>query len=151
MGRWGLAGTSLVGALFAGLLSALIIQTFLQSTEHLTTMMTVLLGFTLACSALVTLLPVAILVFYPKTAPAAVGSVDASAAGTAPASSEEGTAALEPESAGEQEDLEPVEDLDGEEFGGESEPETAGEADIFEEGTESEFDEFDADEFDDEQ
>ena len=67
MGKKGLAAASLVAAVPAGLLSCLLVMTFLKHTEHSTTMLMVLAGSSLAVSFLIALMPVAILVFTPKT------------------------------------------------------------------------------------
>lgn len=70
MGRTQRALTSLVAAIPAGVLSYLLVMVFLNRADSLTTMTQVLVGLTLLCSVLVTLMPFGILVFGGKKAAA---------------------------------------------------------------------------------
>lgn len=62
MGRTQRALTSLVAAIPAGFLSYLLVMVFLNSADSLKMMTQIIAGLTLACSALVTLMPIGLLV-----------------------------------------------------------------------------------------
>lgn len=66
MGRTQRALTSLVAAIPAGFLAYLLVRAFLDSADKLTTTTQVLVGVTLFCAALVTLMPFGLLIFGGK-------------------------------------------------------------------------------------
>lgn len=68
MGRTQRALTSLVGAIPAGFLAYLLVMVFLNRFDKLSTVLIIVVGATLACAVLVTLMPVGLLVFGGKKA-----------------------------------------------------------------------------------
>lgn len=81
VGRTQRALTSLVAAIPAGFLAYSLVMVFLDRADRLTTIMQVMVGLTLACAALVTLMPFGLLIFSGKKAtPAGDGNVAASRA-----------------------------------------------------------------------
>ena len=82
MGKTGLLCTSIVAAVPAGYLSYELVSTFLTRAEGLETIMYVIAGITLTCSALITITPVGILLFSPsgKIKPSSSDGKDAASA-----------------------------------------------------------------------
>lgn len=76
MGRTQRALTSLVAAIPAGFLAYLLVMVFLKQADSLTTITQVVVGLTLACAALVVLMPFGLLIFGGRSA----GSDDVAAA-----------------------------------------------------------------------
>ena len=66
MNKLSLAAVSLVAAIPAGVLAVLMTLAFLRHAEHMKTSLLVLAGLTLAISALVTVMPLGILIFGSK-------------------------------------------------------------------------------------
>lgn len=59
----------MVAAIPAGLLAYLLVMVFLTKADGLPTILQILVGLTLACAALVALMPIALLIFGGKRAP----------------------------------------------------------------------------------
>ena len=165
VGKLSYAAMSLVGAIPAGFLSFVMIRTFLNRTETLTTALTVLTGFTLAVSAFVTLLPVGILIFSPKPQETETddeadssdeSSDDSSAADQVvedlePADDEFGDEADDEVVVAAGDELDVDDEFEVEDFGEDMEVvEDEDEEDIFAEGDDDEFGDIDFDDFEDE-
>lgn len=69
MGKLPLFFVSLVASIPGGYLSYVLVMVFLERAERMSTAFQVIAGVTLACSALVTVIPFFILIFTPKKAP----------------------------------------------------------------------------------
>ena len=67
MSKLGLASVSLIAAIPGGILTALLVMTFLKNSENLSGMMWAVSVPTLLTSVLVAVLPVGVLLFGPKT------------------------------------------------------------------------------------
>ncbi len=83
MSRLSLMLVSLVAAIPAGYLSYELVMTFVNRAENMVTMLHVLAGTTLAMGALLTLMPIGILLFGPKTEKPAKGEQEEAGAGAA--------------------------------------------------------------------
>ena len=68
MGRTQRALTSLVAAIPSGFLAYTLVMVFLNQADSLSTITKILVGITLACAALITLMPFALLIFGGKKA-----------------------------------------------------------------------------------
>ena len=76
------AGASLVAAIPAGILTALLVMVFMNHAENLKTMTQILVGATAAVTFGVALMPFGVLIFGGKSAKSAVSKPAAGAAGT---------------------------------------------------------------------
>lgn len=157
MGKWGLFSVSCPAALVAGGLSVYLILVLVNYSPLEPTLLLIVVCTTLAASAFMTVLPVGILVFYPKTAPAAAGAGSAIAEGGGEEAGSAAESSASVETFDDAEDADEVEDLGDEEeeledFGEEFDVEDAGEDDMFAEGEESgDFEDFDIDDFEDDE
>lgn len=165
MGKWSYAATSLIAAVPAGYLSYLMASVFVKRAEDLETPFQVWVGATLAISALVTVLPIGILIFGRKKAKAedaedegsekaeATGEegaalMDEAAEDVEAAEEEEGPEIEDDLAVAEGDESDGEEDTDGEDFGDEMEMDEIDEEDIFAEADDADFDmaDFDDDE-----
>lgn len=86
----------MVAAIPAGLLAYLLVMVFLTKADGLPTILQILAGLTLACAALIALMPIGLLIFGGKRAPKdAADKPSAKAGKAAPADDEEEIEAVE--------------------------------------------------------
>lgn len=148
MGRTQRALTSLVAAIPAGFLAYSLVMVFLNRADSLTTIMQLLVGVTLACAALVTLMPFGLLIFSGKKS----ATADDGKAAASRASVEDDIEAAEGVEMAEGADVEEVDDEASDAFDiDDSDADVMADSDDEISGPASSMDELDSVDFDDDE